>query len=167
MEWSVTEITLQDRYEITLNATFETDVPAPVVVAEPTSLNLPDLKAGDVLNGEFSLTNYDLVRADNVQVVLPSSDQYFRYELLTAIPTSLQAKQRITVPYRVISLKALESATTGDAGGGGCFSYQTCAGIPYNYICANGTQTGGSARYCWFRSYGSCGGVGGGGPNGW
>ena len=31
LEWSVTEITIEDRYEITLDITYETDVPAPVV----------------------------------------------------------------------------------------------------------------------------------------
>ena len=41
VEWSVREITIQDRYEITLNATFETDVPAAVVVMQPASVNLP------------------------------------------------------------------------------------------------------------------------------
>src|SRR5690606_15629519 len=57
VEWSVREITIQDRYEITLNATFETDVPAAVVVMQPSSVNLPKMKAGDVYYGELALTN--------------------------------------------------------------------------------------------------------------
>ncbi len=44
VEWNVTEVPLQDRYEITLNATYETDVPAPVVVMEPGAINLPKMK---------------------------------------------------------------------------------------------------------------------------
>ncbi|HSM75334.1 MAG TPA: Ig-like domain-containing protein, partial [Desulfobacterales bacterium] len=59
--WSVTETTIADRYEIVLSATFETDVPAAVVVAEPAALTLPEMRAGDVLNGEFTLSNYGLV----------------------------------------------------------------------------------------------------------
>jgi hypothetical protein len=35
VEWSVQEIALEDRYEIVLDATYETDVPAPVLVIEP------------------------------------------------------------------------------------------------------------------------------------
>jgi len=34
VEWEVNEITIEDTYEITLNTTFETDVPAAVVIAE-------------------------------------------------------------------------------------------------------------------------------------
>ncbi len=34
VEWEVNEITILDKYEILLTATFETDVPAAVVVAE-------------------------------------------------------------------------------------------------------------------------------------
>ena len=43
MEWSVRETTIQDRYEIVLDATYQTDVPAPVVVMDPASLSIPDM----------------------------------------------------------------------------------------------------------------------------
>ena len=74
---------------------------------------LPAMKTGDVLNGEFTLTNYGLVRADHLQYVLPSDDPYFKYELLTAIPASLGARERITIPYRIVCLKALNPAQDG------------------------------------------------------
>ncbi|HEU5434860.1 MAG TPA: PKD domain-containing protein, partial [Telluria sp.] len=101
VEWSVREISIQDRYEITLNATYETDVPAAVVVMQPTSVNLPKMNVGDVYYGELTLTNYGLVRADNVRQQLPASDGLFRYEFLVDVPPALAPKQRITVPYRV------------------------------------------------------------------
>jgi len=100
VEWSVKEITIQDRYDITLNATFETDVPAPVVVIQPASINLPKMGVGDVYFGELTLTNYGLVRADHVIQQLPSSDGFFRYEFLVDVPSTLAAKQRLTIPYR-------------------------------------------------------------------
>ena len=59
VEWKVTEITIQDRYDIVLTAVYETNVPAPVVVAEPASINLPDMRTGDVYTGEFTLTNHE------------------------------------------------------------------------------------------------------------
>jgi outer membrane protein insertion porin family len=65
-----------------------------------------DMKAGDVFNGEFTLTNYGLIRADNLNIALPPSDQYFTYELMGGLPDSLAAKERITVPYRIISIKS-------------------------------------------------------------
>ena len=112
VEWSVREITIEDRYEITLNATFETDVPAPVVVLQPTSINLPKMSAGEVFQGELILTNYGLLRADNLQTQYPTSDEYFKFEFLAQPPASLQAKQRVRLPYRVIALRSFGSAET-------------------------------------------------------
>ena len=68
MEWEVNEITIEDKYEIVLTATYETDVPAAVVAIEPSSVSLPAMQAGDVFNGEFTLTNYGLIRADDLKV---------------------------------------------------------------------------------------------------
>ncbi|MDR6841145.1 Ig-like domain-containing protein [Pseudoxanthomonas sacheonensis] len=132
VEWSVREVTIEDRYEITLNATFETDVPAPVVVMQPTSINLPKMAPGEVFQGELVLTNYGLIRADNVVARPPGADQYYKFEFLTQPPASLEAKQRVRLPYRVIALRPYgfyetppdggsggESGNGGDGGDGG------------------------------------------------
>ncbi|MCP4692730.1 MAG: carboxypeptidase regulatory-like domain-containing protein, partial [Desulfobacterales bacterium] len=66
VEWDVTETTIEDKYEIVLTATYQTDVPAAVVIIEPVSVTLPDMKPGDVFNGESVLTNHGLVRADEL-----------------------------------------------------------------------------------------------------
>ena len=173
VEWSVREITIQDRYEITLNATFETDVPAAVVVMQPASINLPKMNAGDVYYGELKLTNYGLVRAEKVTQKLPTSDAYFRYEFLVDVPSTLEAKQRVTIPYRVVSLQSLDvAATSGAASGGGCYSYsnQTC--VPYEFMCANRVVSTGMSCTSWFSASsstcpvgtgGGFGGFGGGG----
>ncbi|MCW0203598.1 MAG: Ig-like domain-containing protein [Rhodanobacter thiooxydans] len=110
VEWSVREITIEDRYEITLNATFETDVPAPVVVLQPTSINLPKMAAGEVFQGELTLTNYGLIRADNVMAHPPEADGYYKFEFLVQPPTTLEAKQRVRLPYRVIALRSYGGA---------------------------------------------------------
>jgi RHS repeat-associated protein len=150
--WDVQEVGIQDRYEIVLNATYETDVPAPVVVTEPQSTTLPQMKAGDVFNGEFTLTNYGLVRADNVRFVLPSSDAYYRYELGGSLPTSLAAKERVTITYRVTCLKSPDQGTEQGSGGAGGSCGGACASIPYNFTCANGNNSSGSASHCWTSS---------------
>ncbi|WAC73233.1 PKD domain-containing protein [Roseateles sp. SL47] len=171
VEWSVREITIQDRYEITLNATFETDVPAAVVVMQPTSINLPKMAAGDVYYGELSLTNYGLIRADHVQQRLPQSDAYFRYEFLVEVPGTLEAKQRVVIPYRVIALQPLDvAASSGTASGGGCYSYSNVFAVTCDFQCANGSQSSCGASSSWFAvSSSSCpgGGSGGGGGGGW
>jgi len=171
VEWEVTETTIEDKYEIILSATYETEVPAPVVVIEPASVSLPEMQAGDVFQGEFTLTNQGLVRADEVNLTIPADDEHFKYEFLAEIPESIQAKERITVPYRVTCLQPLTpglSADAGDATGGGkCGSYVKCAIVGYEWVCANGQWSQEAARHCWTAAYGTdCGSSGGGGGGG-
>jgi len=106
VEWEVVETSIQDVYEIVLKATFETNVPAPVVVCEPSSVNIPAMKEGEVFQGEFAITNYGLIRADGLVFDFPTSDQYFRYELMSGLPGSLGAKEKLTIPYRITCLKS-------------------------------------------------------------
>jgi hypothetical protein len=113
VEWSVTETTIEDKYDIVLTAVYETDVPAAVVVIEPASVALPQMRAGDVFNGEFTLTNYGLIRADNLNFSLPADDQYFKYEMLGGLPDSLEAKERISVAYRATCLQSLDNEDDG------------------------------------------------------
>jgi RHS repeat-associated protein len=156
VEWEVSEITIEDKYEIVLTATYETDVPAAVVAVKPSSINLPAMKAGDVFNGEFTLTNYGLIRADDLKVSLPAGDQYFTYELMGGLPDSLSAKEQITVPYRVTCVKSLDQQDDGQATGGGCHNYRTCAVVDYGYVCVNGQSTKAAIHHCWTRTYGEC-----------
>src|SRR5690554_8041105 len=72
VEFSVKEITLQDKYDILLEARYETNVPAPVVVMNPLSINLPNMKRGEVFQGEFTLTNHGLIEAQEVRAMLPT-----------------------------------------------------------------------------------------------
>ncbi|MCM2251735.1 MAG: Ig-like domain-containing protein, partial [Ramlibacter sp.] len=164
VEWSVREITITDRYEITIDATFETDVPAAVVVMQPSSVNLPKMKAGDVFYGELTLTNFGLIRADHVTQKLPPSDPYFRYEFLVELPTTLAPKQRVTIPYRVIALQSLDPADAGgSATGGGCYSYSATTIVNCDYICKNGVQAICTTRTSWFSIDSNCATGGGGG----
>lgn len=95
----MTETTIQDVYNINLEATFQTQVPAPVVLLEPLSINLPDLQVGEEFTGELTLTNYGLIQADSVVFKPPQrSDEYYKYEFLADIPKTLAAKQRIVIP---------------------------------------------------------------------
>ena len=64
--WSVTPTVIQDRYEIVVTQTFETNVPTPVLVVEPPNINIPQLAPGQVFNGEFKVTNYGLIEVYDV-----------------------------------------------------------------------------------------------------
>nr|WP_320192686.1 right-handed parallel beta-helix repeat-containing protein [uncultured Desulfobacter sp.] len=160
VEWTVTETTIEDEYEIVLSMTYETDVPAPVVVAEPTSITLPDMKPGDVLTGEIRFTNYGLIRAENIEFTPPQSDQYFKYEFLASVPDSLEAKDSYSVPYRVTCLTSLEGED--DGAGGTCHTYTVWAYKRYGYYCSNGKYySGGVICIPYTRAYGDCsGGIG-------
>jgi fibronectin type 3 domain-containing protein len=147
VEWSVTEITIEDKYEITLQATFETDVPAAVVVLEPTSTTLPEMEVGDVFYGELRLTNYGLIRADSLKINYPASDAYFQYEFLAELPDTLAAKESLLIPYRVTALSPL--APDGTASGGGCVGYATGVSVSYDYVCTNGDTSSGSTSHSW------------------
>lgn len=191
VEWEVVPITLQDRYEITLNATFETDVPAPVVTIEPGVVNLPQLFAGDVYYGEYSLYNHGLIRADHLQFQLPASDDYFDYQVLAGIPDHLDAKQRVRIPFRLTCKKSMPGpnqqaaasaalqAAKGKAGAqygpkdaksgsDDCFSYSTGVITTYDWVCVNGLWQQGaiSSTYYYRYSRGCPGGGGGGGGGG-
>ncbi|MCG8428084.1 MAG: Ig-like domain-containing protein [Chromatiales bacterium] len=170
VHWSVTETTIQDLYNITLTATYAVNVPTAVIALEPASISLPYLKAGDVYYGELALTNYGLIRADDVQLELPPEDEYLRVEaLIDNLPTTLAPKQRVVIPYRITAVKNLEADVTG----GGCFSYSNSIKAKASSECANGdTANRSSSTAITHRSGGSCGGNGDDKPdedigNGW
>ncbi|WP_275100485.1 Ig-like domain-containing protein, partial [Sedimenticola hydrogenitrophicus] len=169
VEWSVREITLEDKYEVTLQAIFETDVPAAVVVLEPASVTLPSMAPGDLFYGELRLTNHGLIRADDLQFTLPGSDAYFRYEFLDTFPTSLEAKESRVIPYRITALAPLDP--DGSGSGAGCNSYQQILSGNYGYVCANGTTSRGSCgtQFLVRMDSSSCsvGGGGGSSPTPW
>src|SRR5450755_3672837 len=182
VEFGVTETTIQDHYDVTIIATYNTVVPAPVVLMEPLAINLPDLQVGEEYTGELSITNYGLVRADHVVFTPPSTDAYYRFEFLGTVPPQLEAKSRITVPYKVTALQLLPQLATSaqsrarrvvtlraaiPADGGSCSSYSRPATLTYDYVCANGDTRGGGTGAGFSKLVGAtCGGSNGGGGSG-
>lgn len=157
VEWEVVPTTLQDVYDIVLNATFETDIPAAVVVAEPSSVTLPAMVPGDTYQGEFFLTNYGLVRADGLKAKARPSTHY-KIELLFDPPESLEAREVVRIPYRVTMLRSLVSSSTKSKNGGGvCGTGSASIGIEYEYDCANGETSAGSTLHTAGRAEGFCG----------
>ena len=161
VEWEVNEISFEDRYEIVLKATYETDVPAPVLVIEPASVNLPDMLPGEVFRGEFTITNYGLMRADDVRLDLPETDDQYSYEFLADVPESIEAKQRLVIPYRIVKLEEAPSGKSRSSSS--CRLYSKCAKVDYCYVCANDNRACGKGTACWLVARGDCGGGGGGG----
>ena len=181
-EWSVTETTIQDRYDVTLNATYHTNVPAPVVVIEPTSINLPDLQQGEEFTGEITISNYGLVRADNFELTLPQDNDKLRFEFSGNVPSALGAKDRITLAYRITALQPFPAdavqfasrqvgvfkrfAQTLQAQAGLCSSLNRSMHAKFDYQCTNGTKRDGNANASFVKAWGPCGGSSGGAGGG-
>ena len=188
--WTVVPTTVQSETEITIQAIFATDVPAPVIVPSPTSIDLSSLtQPGQYMDVPMTLANYGLIGVQNVTISI-NSGPYYQFNLLTPNVGNLAAKSTITVPMRVTYLgtggggtgnsvktptvRALASGNAmprdaGDGDGGGCISVS----IAWTYPCG-GNNVGQSIPIPIFNAVGSCpasggettivGGAGGGGP---
>ncbi|MCP3979264.1 MAG: hypothetical protein GY716_08050 [bacterium] len=99
VEWSVTPVIIEDRYEFTLTATFETDVPAPVLVTTPASLSI-SLGPGGTYFGEYTLKNHGLVAADNIEIT-PRAGGGLVLDTLIDHIDRLGANETITIPFRL------------------------------------------------------------------
>ena len=97
IEWSVTPVVIEDRYEIKISTTFVTNVPTPVLVIEPGGLTVPELNPGQVFNGEFTVSNYGLIALDGVSINFPTTFGEYDLELLSTLPKVLNAMQKVTV----------------------------------------------------------------------
>lgn len=113
--WSVTPTTIPDNYNVVLSAVYSTIVPAPVVILEPTSVNLPLMNVGEFTTGEFTITNRGLIRADDVSMTLPQSNAYYDIEVLGTVPNELAAGQTVTLPYRVTAIQELPGSNAAPA----------------------------------------------------
>ncbi|KAK2139049.1 hypothetical protein NP493_6770g00005, partial [Ridgeia piscesae] len=102
--WVVKRVTYEDVYKITLEATFETHVPMPVVTITPRELDLEVLQRGLMPVINFELTNHGLIRAENVTFTLPSSGShpFMHFEMDGGELGSIDANTTMVVPVRVV-----------------------------------------------------------------
>lgn len=115
VEWEVVPVTIQDRYNIVLTATFETSVPTPVIVVDPPAVNLPRMCKGDVYNGEFTVSNHGLISAKGIEVPVPQSDDFFTVEILGGVPTELGPGEVMRVAYRMTARANFGGTCNGTA----------------------------------------------------
>jgi RHS repeat-associated protein len=144
--WSVVPVTFQDTYNVVLNATFQTQVPAPVVVVEPASIAIPAMCAGQVATGQMKLTNYGLIAAQQVTLTPPTDDANFSYAFSSNFGDTIPAGQSVTVTYTITCLQPLPGqcpAVSGGGGGGGsspCGPYASGGFLGYIYVCIAGVE---------------------------
>jgi hypothetical protein len=148
--WNVTPTEIEDKYDITVESVFETNVPIPTIVVDPPLIDLESLQVvGQVMQIDMTLTNHGLIAANDVQFGF-SDHPFYKIEPLINNIESLGAKSSITVPVRITRI-ADENTVLNSSGelslqssgelvalssGGGC---GISLGLDYNYECAGQT----------------------------
>ncbi len=163
--WSVRPTDIPDVTIITLEAVFETYVPQPVVTVNPPLVDLSQIEESAQI--DFVVENQGLVKAENVELELPSHPNW-RFTLLTDQIGDLQPRERRVVP---VLVERVED--------GGSLSNPPCtivSGVRWELVCFDRKYY--RVPIVWVKAYGNCiggitgwgggasGGIGGGG-GGW
>ena len=103
IDWKVEETEIQDEYEIKTNVKFETQVPVPVVeLTVPHRIYTENLRKGESLIFNATLTNKGLITAKDVQLLLPDTVTSWRFEPIDpGKANELAPGQSIEIPIRV------------------------------------------------------------------
>ena len=154
--WTVVPVPFTDQYTITLEAVFETHVPAPVVTAAPENLDLTKVAfdAGGKAVVNYTLTNHGLIAANNTSFNINSNAQYTITPALTSLGT-IPAMSSVIVPVTIQRLGPVGNAAKIASGAAKSTSApgSTCgdaiAGIViWHYLCVGDTT--GSAKVVLF-----------------
>lgn len=97
--WTVEPVQIEDRYKVTIESTFETVVPIPVVTVEPNVIDLAEITADETVVN-IKVTNHGLLAADNTRFGVPSHPLWEFTPAIDSIGV-LPAKSSITVPMRI------------------------------------------------------------------
>lgn len=104
--YSVEETGVEDRYAVVTTYTYETNVPAPVVVATQSgTVDGDNMAAGETTLVYLTLTNKGLITAKNFTLYPPSvSDEWELSYLVDADSIDIAPQQSFIVPIRVTKL---------------------------------------------------------------
>jgi hypothetical protein len=97
VSFTVTPVPFTDRYEITIEQTFQTHVPAPVLIFKPSLMDFKRIQAGFDATFIATLKNEGLIEAVDVQIVGSVIPQGRLTPLINYFP-KLAAQQIVEVP---------------------------------------------------------------------
>ncbi|MCX6904954.1 MAG: hypothetical protein NTW03_16040, partial [Verrucomicrobia bacterium] len=100
--WTVVPTTVEDRTRITIETTFETFVPAPVVTIYPAMFDLADVQ-GDVGQVTLQITNHGLIAANEFTITVGTHPDWQIVPLITNFG-KLPAQSSLTVPVSIYRL---------------------------------------------------------------
>lgn len=102
ISYNVEETTTDDKYEITSELEYETQVPVPVVTIDmPEVLDLYSVEQGHDLLFNITVTNHGLITANNVCVQVPFREGFIFTPLTEYAGFDLVANQSHTIPVLV------------------------------------------------------------------
>nr|XP_006822956.1 PREDICTED: uncharacterized protein LOC100371179 [Saccoglossus kowalevskii] len=99
--WTVSPTTFQDSYVVTLESTFEAEIPMPVVTIEPSNIDLLPLEEGRQDKIDFIVTNHGLIAAEGVTFTLPTGHPTLEFIKLVDDLGDLAANSSIVIPVDV------------------------------------------------------------------
>jgi ELWxxDGT repeat protein len=147
--WTVTPTEIQDKYTISIESVFETDVPVPTIVIDPPLIDLADLTVvGQVKQIEMTMTNHGLIAANSTKLNF-GSHPFYKIETIVDEIGTISAKSSITVPVRITRIadfSTLPSSTgelTPSQAAPPSVPCSISADVSFLYVCA-GRQ---NARY--------------------
>ncbi|MBI4656491.1 MAG: fibronectin type III domain-containing protein [Elusimicrobia bacterium] len=129
-KWSVTPTLITDKYDITLDMTFRTDVPAPVIIIDPPVINLRMVE-GQTAYAQYTIKNKGLISAFDIKIV-PTGDDAMKIETGLQKIDELKSNQSIVVPLKITLEHASNHSGRVDNSG------------YYNAICGSSAPAGGT-----------------------
>ncbi|XP_065905004.1 uncharacterized protein [Dysidea avara] len=77
--WSVTPVTFEDNYVLTVEADFVTHVPIPIVTVTPEEIDLELFELGFYSALQINITNQGLIRANDSQLQFPDGHPFLEF----------------------------------------------------------------------------------------
>ena len=108
--WTVRPTQIEDHYVFTIQAVFETNVPAPVVTVEPALTDLAAMTSAE-MQVNYTLTNHGLIRADNTDMIFDAGNSDYEFIPLVEQIGSIEAQTSIVVPVLIRDLNKVEPLT--------------------------------------------------------
>lgn len=100
--FTVTKVSIEQVYTLTLEAEFVTYVPAPVLVISPTIVDLDELEANDdITQIDFTFTNYGLIGVMDLQFYIPDFHPFLKFNILQSNIGNVDANSSIIVSVNV------------------------------------------------------------------
>lgn len=133
--WTVQPVAIEDNYRITVETTFETTVPLPVVTIEPAVIDLGKITA-EVTQIDLKVSNQGLIAANSTRLSFPTHPLW-RFEPLVENLGTLPAKSSLTVPLIIRKVPAGPGPQPKEDSG----PCHTSAGVCWDLECGGRTNT--------------------------